>query len=210
MSEKNKDNKSNWAIGLSIVAIVLCLLVLALWIFEAIPHSVIVPESFIGACVALLGVIVTIAVGAQIVNVMEIKSSQKVYENELKTALETIKHQQHQIAAEQIRNAHLHHCTMAMIAEFQGHYPQAIYYFFGALLNGLQMQEPLGNENFALEHIANCMKNCADKADIPEQWKQNLKSNDKVICTLSNYHWIKERYEPLRDEFFKKIGLMQL
>lgn len=140
MSEKNKDNKSNWAIGLSIVAIVLCLLVLVLWIFEAIPHSVILPESFIGACVALLGAIVTIAVGAQIVNVMEIKSSQKVYENELKTALETIKHQQHQIAAEQIRNAHLHHCTMAMIAEFQEHYPQAIYYFFGALLNGLQMQ----------------------------------------------------------------------
>lgn len=84
MCEKNKDNKSNWAIGLSIVAIVLCLLVLALWIVEAIPHSVILPESFIGACVALLGVIVTIAVGAQIVNVMEIKSSQKVYENELK------------------------------------------------------------------------------------------------------------------------------
>ena len=77
MSEKNKDNKSNWAIGLSIVAIVLCLLALALWIFEAIPHSVILPESFIGACVALLGVIVTIAVGAQIVNVMEIRVLRK-------------------------------------------------------------------------------------------------------------------------------------
>ena len=210
MTEKDNNKKSMLALLISIVALLLCLLVFALWMFETIPHSVILPETFIGVCVALLGVIVTIVVGSQIVNVMEIKSSQKIYENELKTALETIKHQQHQIAAEQIRNAHLHHCTMAMIAEFQGHYPQAIYYFFGALLNGLQMQEPLGNENFALEHIANCMKNCADKADISEQWKQNLKSNDKVICTLSNYHWIKEKYEPLRDEFFKKIGLMQL
>ena len=74
MSENNKDNKSNWAIGLSIVAIVLCLLVLALWVFEVIPHSVITLDSFIGACVSLLTVIVTLAVGSQIFNIVEVRS----------------------------------------------------------------------------------------------------------------------------------------
>lgn len=196
--------------GLSIVAIVLCLLVFALWIFEATPHSVITPDSFIGACVSLLAIIVTLAVGSQIVNVMEVKNAHRKLEEELKTALTKLQNQQKQMEDERHYNLHIHHCSIALLAETQGYYPNAIYYYFGALLNGLQMQEPLGNENFALEHIANCLKNCADKADIPEQWKQNLKSNDKVICTLSNYHWIKEKYEPLRDEFFKKIGLMQL
>ena len=73
---KDQSNKiSIWALCLSIIAMLLCLLVFILWIFEAIPHSVISADSFIGACVALLGVIVTIAVGAQIVNVMEVKSA---------------------------------------------------------------------------------------------------------------------------------------
>ena len=65
--------------GLSIVAIVLCLLVFALWIFEVTPHSVITPDSFIGACVSLLAVIVTIAIGWQIFNIVEVKSIIKEY-----------------------------------------------------------------------------------------------------------------------------------
>lgn len=209
MSEKNKDKKSTWALYISIVALLLCLLVLALWVFEVMPHSVITPDSFIGACVSLLAVIVTLAVGSQIINVMEIKSSQKIYENELKSALETIKHQQLQIAAEQIRNAHLHHCTMAMIAEFQGHYPQAIYYFFGALLTGLQMQEPLGNENYALNHIEICLDKCQEWNNIPSQWHDDLKNIDATIKQLPNYRWVKDKYEPLRNDYFSKIGLIQ-
>ena len=70
---KNQNKKTIWALGVSIAAILLSLLVLVLWAFEVMPHSVITPESFIGACVALLGVIVTVAVGSQIVNVMEVK-----------------------------------------------------------------------------------------------------------------------------------------
>ena len=62
MSEKNKEKKSTWALLISIVALLLCLLVLTLWVFEVMPHSVITPDSFIGACV-LLVVIVTLAVG---------------------------------------------------------------------------------------------------------------------------------------------------
>ena len=209
MNETNLNNKINFAIWLSIAAVILCLLVFGLWIFDTIPHSIILPETFMGACVALLGVIVTIAVGSQIINVMEIKSSQNVYEKELKSALETIKHQQHQVAEEQIHNAHLHHCTMAMIAEFQGHYPQAIYYFFGALLTGLQMQEPLGNENYALNHIEICLNKCKEWNGISSQWHADLKNIDMTIKQLPNYRWVKHKYEPLRNDYFSKIGLIQ-
>ena len=59
---KDQNRKSTWALCLSISAILLCLLVFALWAIEVIPRSVVSAESFIGACVALLGVIVTVAV----------------------------------------------------------------------------------------------------------------------------------------------------
>ena len=58
----NPTKKSTWALCLSIAAILLCLLVFALWAFKMIPHSVITPDSFIGACVTLLGVIVTVEI----------------------------------------------------------------------------------------------------------------------------------------------------
>lgn len=81
---KDTDKKSTWALLISIVVLLLCLLVLTLWLFEVVPHSVITPDSFIGACVALLGMIVTMAVGSQIVNVMELMSAQRKYEEELR------------------------------------------------------------------------------------------------------------------------------
>ena len=70
-----KDQNRNiiWALGISIVSMVLCLLVFALWIFEVIPRSVVSAESFIGACVAWVGVIVTVAVGWQIYNAIEMQ-----------------------------------------------------------------------------------------------------------------------------------------
>ena len=60
---KEQGNKlSKSAIVLSCVAIVLCLSVFVLWAFEVMPHSVLTADSFIGACVALLGVIVTVEI----------------------------------------------------------------------------------------------------------------------------------------------------
>lgn len=72
---ESENRKSTWALCLSIAAILLCLSVFILWAFEVMPHSVITPDTFIGACVALLGVIVTVAVGSQIVNVLEVVNS---------------------------------------------------------------------------------------------------------------------------------------
>lgn len=78
---KDQSNKKSiWALCLSIIAIVLCLVVFALRIFEIMPHSVIKPESIIGAYVTLLGVIVTVVVGWQIYNAIEMRQMIKLIE----------------------------------------------------------------------------------------------------------------------------------
>lgn len=202
---KDQNRKSIWALCLSIAAILLCLLAFALWAFEVMPHSVVTVDSFIGACVALLGVIVTIAVGSQIVNVMEVKSAQRKYEEELKTALTKLQNQQKQMEDERHYNLHIHHCSIALLAETQGYFPNAIYYYFGALLNGLQMQESLDNEDFVFSHMKQCLSKCDQAISIPIHWQKNLKNNDMEIQNSPNYHWIKGEYEPLRDDYFKRI-----
>lgn len=136
--KEQQNRKSTWALCLSIAAIVLYLLVFALWIFDVYPRSVVTAECFIGACVALLGVIVTVAVGLQIVNVLEVKSAQRKYEEELKVALEKIQYQQEQMEDEHHRNMYLHNCVLAITMAQGKDDVKACYYHMSALYQVLQ------------------------------------------------------------------------
>ena len=96
-NNKTKNgNKTTWSLWLSIFAIALSLLVFILWICEAIPHSVVTPDSFIGACVTLLSILVTVAIGWQIFNVVEVKNAMK----ELKGKQEEVEKQKDELKEE--------------------------------------------------------------------------------------------------------------
>lgn len=209
MNMKDQSNKiSIWALCLSIIAMLLCLLVFILWIFEAIPHSVISADSFIGACVALLGVIVTIAVGAQIVNMMEVKSAQRKYEEELKTALMKLQNQQEMIEANKHENTHLHNCSFAVIMELNKDYAKACYYYMSAVYEGLQTKNSEGNLEFAFYHWRRCLdEGRSMEFAVPSSTKEELKAIDSLFLQLPNSRLILDKYKPLRDEYFKKIGV---
>ena len=208
MSEKNRDKKFTWALLISIVALLLCLLVLALWVFEVMPHSVIAPDSFIGACVSLLAVVVTLAVGSQIVNVMEVKSAQRKYEEELKTALEKIQQQQAQIEANRHANTHLHNCAFAVVMELNKDYAKACYYYLSAVYEGLQTKNAEGNIDFVFFHWRKCLDDSkVVEFVVPSALKDELKTIDALFAQLPNARLIMDKYRPLRDEYFKKIGI---
>ena len=209
MNEKltKSNNRLTWALMLSIVAILLSLLVLGLWIFEKIPHSVILPDTFIGACVTLLGVIVTVAVGAQIVNVMEVKSAQRRYEEELQTALEKIQHQQEKLEEEQHRNSHLHNCNIAKSMLDDRECGKAFFYYTCALYEYLQMKEQLGNEGYIFKELHRCLKEREGNWKISEKMQAELINVDKCLHQNTNYHWVQGQYETLRADFYKRMGL---
>ena len=206
MSEKNKDKKSTWALLISIVALLLCLLVLALWIFEVMPHSVITPDSFIGACVSLLAIIVTLAVGSQIVNVIEVKSAQRKYEEELKSALEKIQQQQVQIEEEQHRNSHLHNCNIAKSMQDDRQFGKACFYYTCALYEYLQMKTQLGNEVYIFKEMRNCLDMKDGNWVIPEKMQAELRNVDQLLRKTPNYHWIQGLYERLYNDFIQKCN----
>ena len=35
-----------------------------------------------------------------------------------------------------------------------------------------------------------------------------MKNADAIMRQHSNYHWIQTQYEPMRDEYFKRIGML--
>lgn len=204
---KDQNRKSTWALCFSIAAILLCLLVFALWAFEVMPHSVVTVDSFIGACVALLGVIVTIAVGSQIVNVLEVKSAQRKYEEELKVALEKIQRQQEQIEEDKHINALMHNCNQAKFMKDDKKYGMACFYYICALYENLQIKTALGNEAFILSELQKCLAQKDGVWNIPEKMQGELKNADALMRQHASYHWIQTQYEPLRDDYFMRTGV---
>ena len=211
MSEKNNDKKSTWALLISIVALLLCLLVLTLWVFEVMPHSVITPDSFIGASVSLLAVIVTIAIGWQIFNIVEVKSIIKEYaqkqdevdklQNQLQNEIYKI-----EIDAEYDlhHSMHLHAITLALHCQMQKKYIEACYHCLEALAEGVQMRE-LTNVDNIFEMLRVNMKAVATPIKLSELDKRELKEMEHIIRTSKHYHLFADRFENAIVEFYKKV-----
>lgn len=105
-------------------------------------------------------------------------------------------------------NAHLHNCTFAVVMELNKDYARACYYYLSALYEGLQTKNAEGNVEFAFFHWRKCLGDGKSiPFSVPLKMKEEIKSIDKLIQKQSNFPWIQSQYEPLRDEYFKRIGL---
>lgn len=210
MSEKNKDKKSTWALYISIVALLLCLLVLALWVFEVMPHSVITPDSFIGACVSLLTVIVTLAVGSQIFNIVEVRSiiqehAQKQVEvDKLQNQLQNEIHRIERESEYDLHHSmHLHAITLALHCQMQKKYSEACYHCFEALAESVQMRA-LMNVNNIFEMLRVNMNAIVTQIKLSELDKHELKEMENIIRASKHYHLFTDRFEKTIVEFYQK------
>ena len=69
--------KNKLPIILSLIAILGVISVWGLWLCESFEFSVVSLDSFVGVIVALLAIIVTVAIGYQIINAIEVKDEIK-------------------------------------------------------------------------------------------------------------------------------------
>ena len=210
-----KGNKGTLAVLLSIAALVLCLLVFVLWIFETIPHSVVTPDSFIGACITLLSIIVTIAIGWQIFNVVEVKNTMKELKerqervdelhDELKVELLNVKTE-----GEDMKHStyHLHAMTLALHYEKERRYDIAIIQCLTALAECMQLKDPL-NTNFILDRFMQYIKSQQSNISVTHFVKNEITALDNLIRNSKNYHYIARRYEPLYGEFINKLVIAE-
>ena len=70
--------KEKLSLILSAISLVGVLSVWVLWMCESIEFSVVSLDSFVGVIVALLAIIVTVAIGYQIINAIEVKEEIKL------------------------------------------------------------------------------------------------------------------------------------
>lgn len=205
--KSNRNNTSTWALILSIIAILLCLLVLILWIFEVIPHSVISSETFIGASVTLLSIIVTIAVGWQIFNAIEMRQIMRQLEEKQKNIDEAQRKLDNEVRRNYSHSLHLHHVTLGQQQEAAHQYAPAVFYYFGALYAGMGLNMQYDNNDYIWDHVKFCLAQLTGVTKVPAQMYKDIGDIDALIRASDEYHWIRTQYEPLFEEFKSKITI---
>lgn len=217
-NEKTKKcNKGTLAVLLSILAVVLCLFVFFLWIFETIPHSLVTLDSFIGACVTLLSILVTVGIGWQIFNVVEVKNTMK----ELKEKQDGVEKQKDELR-EEIKKVqelaednerlaiYLHsksltlHATMLNRKDLiflENHFSLAQI----VNLNKLDIDEV----NRCLKELSSTLKSINKNIEITQKRKSHFDEINREICESKCYPWIKEKYEDIIAEFMSKVEIKE-
>lgn len=132
---ENLSKKVNWAIGLSVVALILVAIMFVLWCCNAGGFSAVSLDTFVGVIVTLLAIIVTIAIGWQIYNAMDLKEKLNKIE-----ALEKIMNESNEISAQiNYSNQLSIYLNTASFCESQNSYDSAFAAYHTAFYNAIRI-----------------------------------------------------------------------
>lgn len=196
------DRKVNWAIGLSITAIVSVVTLILLWVCNVWQLSVIGIETFIGVIVALLAIIVTFVVGWQIYNTIEIRNKL----SELDRLEGEIEKQKLLIENSVYQLRHLIAFTWAINHHEKGNYAEAFGYALQSLPYTMRLNNPI-NIDTLMDIIVDSAKNVLVNTIVEKDFYSEMTLDDSEIRALSGYVYIKEEYEEAFNKYIKKIKI---
>lgn len=194
--------KLNWAIRLSISAIILSVTMLVIWCCNVGGFEVVELDTFVGVIVALLAIIVTIVLGWQIINTMEIKSKIE-YLNELDNK---IKKQQEKYIKTTTTVDHLVNLTWANQSIKDSNYEHAFVYAIKSLQKSMLLT-PCKNVDNLLQIINTSAKKISKYQIIQQESINIIKQANNSIREQNNFNLIKDKYEKSYNLFFEKIKL---
>ena len=199
MEKLNK--KLNWAIDLSIAAIVLSGVMFILWCCKAGGFSAVTLDTFVGVIVALLAIIVTIAIGWQIFNIYEVRSQLGIIQ-QLKAELDR---QQECFERMELRTAHLHAISLSYIAMVRKEYCDAFRYLMEAVYFSLQHPSMPNIESILLTMEEDCIANIAAGTIVDGEHYDKIVGKHNQIKQMQSFSCIRQRYNKIYSDYTKKI-----
>ena len=203
------DRKVNWAIGLSIAAIVAVVILILLWVCNVWNLSVIGIETFIGVIVALLAIIVTFVVGWQIYSTLDIKSIIKEYDVRIKE-VEALKkqfmYQQDKIEQLTLMNKHITGLTWGKTAIKEEQWTAAFRYLIISLRSSLLLKSSI-NIDSIFSKLDVVSENINSKSKVTGKIYEEIVKTNLEIRNLDKFQLIKDRYNKMYDNIFSKIEI---
>ena len=216
MKEKSANCRLNWSFWLSIFAIVISTITLTLFFWKVTPYSNVDALTFIGVIAAFIGLSVTMLVGYQIYNAIDLRQRINAVER-MKSSFEEQQNQIENLKMEQaegfeIIQARLFHKTPEM--EFY-----AFLHLHSALKYALSTNHKSEGYKWILDDLESYMLNIttasfsivmhclSPKEYIREvnKFKALYKATDTIIRKHANFLYIKARYEVLMVKFEKRL-----
>ena len=211
MNKQSFNKLSIWAIVISIIALLICAVTIGLWIFEVAPKSIVTTDAYMGVCVTVLSIIVTIAIGWQIFNVVEVRNTMRYLEerqkdvDELHEKLEKkIRYLEYDFDEMKHHTLHLHAVTLALHVAIEKKYDEACYHFMVALTESVQLKKPL-NVNEVLNYFQKYLGFITTTVLLSKEEMRDLREMDKIIRKSEQYELFESRYEEISGKYFAKM-----
>lgn len=198
---ENLNKKTNWALTLSAVSLIIVVAIIGLWIFKSQEIAVITLDTYVGVIVALLAIIVTIVLGWQIFNIFELR--QKMEEmNELKSQFNE---QSKKIKKLSLRVEHVMNLTWGDNEMSNKNYGLATYYYIKSLSLALAMDFTMN-----IPKIKSALKSCKDemnktkkKSKISPLIMTKIECANKEIRGYAAYCCMKDFYDDIYENFIE-------
>lgn len=183
------------------IALLLSITMFVLWCCNSGGFKAVNLDSFVGVIVALLAIIVTIVLGWQIYNAIDLRQKIK----ELDIIKIQFNNQQNKIEELSIQTIHRLNLTWGDISTSQREYQTAFRYYIIALNHSLLLNEPLNIDviQSAMSFVASQLQK-GNKLD--EKSYLDVLNTDKAIKRLTKYQLIKNWYEPLYKKFIDNVN----
>lgn len=191
--------KKNISIILSILALAIASVLAVLLACRNVSLSSISLDTFVGVMVAMIGILVTFAVGWQIINALEIKGKLAKIEK-LKADINDQREQMHELAESTKHDSML---VRAQAFYRDGDFINATICSMDSLLHCLPLKVP-SNIHLVLHTTEAFMMGINKPATIEE--KNEILRLDEAIRSADNYIFISENYDLIWKEFIKEKG----
>lgn len=191
--------KKNISIILSILALVIASVLAVLLVCRNVTLSSISLDTFVGVMVAMIGILVTFAVGWQIINALEIKGKLAEIEK-LKADINDQREQMHELAESTKHDSML---VRAQAFYRDGDFINATICSMDSLLHCLPLKVP-SNIHLVL-HTTEAFMMGINKFATLEEYNEIVEL-DAAIRKAKNYTFIKPTYEQIWKEFVKQNG----
>lgn len=183
------------------LSLAISIIITALWCCNAGGFTVVSLDSFVGVIVALLAIIVTIAVGWQIYNSIELKN--KIEElNSLK-----VDFKKQEETMDQLSYKSTHRISLLWgFTAIRSNYPiEAFAYYIISLDNSLHLNNPI-NVDYLLEQMAGSVKKIKQGSSCPDDTQKEISEADASIKETVGYKLIAPRYNKIFEDFHAKIN----
>lgn len=200
----SKSNNNNLSLWLSVISLVGVAAFAILWICNVRPQSVVSLDSFIGVATGLIGIMVTFAIGWQIVNAMEIKNKIK----EMDALREKLNAQQLDLQQTAAAAKTDSMCALVILEyDIRKNYDHAFMYCMVGLFGCIEIKKPDStNTEFFLARMENSASLCNPSESFIQESYHYLQDLNRKIQSSNNYFFIQRRYEPAFNLFMSKAN----